>query len=190
VVAGGVDGKLRRWDPVTGHQLWERDALHALSDRTRARLGLASGRPAIVTSVAFSPDGTRIATGSMNWGSEASLSGIIQRWDAASGKPVGEPMHLSAAGVMTVAYSPQVAGREASRIISGDSDYSVRLWDADSPAGEQLGGPLREHQHGVVSVAVTSGAGCIVSGSGDGTLRIWPNPPTKPPRDALRDKLE
>jgi WD40 repeat protein len=190
LVSGGVDGKLRLWDPATSRQVWERDALLALSDQTRARLGLAIGRPAIVTSVAFSPDGIRIASGSMDWRPDESFGGIIQRWDAAGGKPVGEPMHLpEAAGVMAVAYSPQVAGKEASRIVSGDSDYSVRLWDADSPAGEQLGGPLREHQHGVVSVAVTSGAGCIVSGSGDGTLRIWPNPPTKPPRDALRDKL-
>jgi hypothetical protein len=28
-----------------------------------------------------------------------------------------------------------------------------------------------------------------VSGSGDGTVRIWANPPTKAPQDALRDKL-
>ena len=52
-----------------------------------------------------------------------------------------------------------------------------------------MGGPLRGHQNGVVSVAFTPGAKCIVSGSMDGTVRIWPNPPTQAPEDALRDKL-
>jgi WD40 repeat protein len=189
LVSGGVDGKLRLWDPTTGRQVWERDTLLALSDQTRRRLDLASGRPAVITSVAFSPDGTRIASGSSNWRPNEIPSGVIQRWDAASGRPAGEPMHPPEGSVIAVAYSPQVAGKEASRIVSGDSDYTVRLWDADSPAGAQLGGPLRGHQNGVVSVAFSPGASCIVSGSVDGTVRIWPNPPTKAPVDALRDKL-
>jgi WD40 repeat protein len=189
LASGGVDGKLRFWDPTTGRQLWERDTLLALSDQTRRRVDLASGRPAVIASVAFSPDGTRIASGSSNWRPKEIASGVIQRWDAASGKPAGEPMHPPEGSVIAVAYSPQVAGKEASRIVSGDSDYTVRLWDADSPAGEQLGGPLRGHHNGVMSVAFTPGASCIVSGSVDGTVRIWPNPPTKAPKDALRDKL-
>lgn len=65
----------------------------------------------------------------------------------------------------------------------------MRLWDADSPAGKQLGAPRRLHQNGVVSVAFTPDASRIVSGSVDGTVRIWPNPPTEAPKDALRDKL-
>jgi len=190
LVSGGLDGKLRLWEPATGRQLWERDTMLALSDQTKLRLNLATGRPAIITSVAFSPDGTRIASGSMNWRPDEGPGGVIQRWVASSGKPAGEPMHPPEGSVMAVAYSAQVAGKEASRIVSGDSDYTVRLWDADSPAGQQLGGPLRGHQHSVVSVAFSPGASCIVSGSGDGTVRIWPNPPTKAPKDALRDKLE
>jgi len=88
-----------------------------------------------------------------------------------------------------VAFSSRPDGETDNRIASGDSDYYVRLWDADSPEGKQLGGPLRGHQDGVVSVAFTPDASRIVSGSVDGTVRIWPNPPTMAPRDALRDKL-
>ena len=189
LVSGGVDGKLRLWDPATARQVWERDTLLALSEQTRRRFDLASGRPAVITSVAYSPDGTRIASGSSNWRPYESPTGLIQRWDAATGQPAGEPMHPPEGSVMAVAYSPQVAGKEASRLVSGDSAYAVRLWDADSPAGEQLGGPLNGHQNGVVSVVFSPDAACTVSGSGDGTVRIWPNSPTKAPKDALRDKL-
>jgi WD40 repeat protein len=172
-----------------GQELWERDILLQLSNQTRSRLNLASGRPGVITSVAFSPDGTRIASGSSMWRPDESPSGVIQRWDAASGQLAGEPMHPPEGSVIAVAFSPLVAGKEANQIVSGDSDYQVRLWDADSTAGEQMGGPLRGHQNGVVSVAFTPGAKCIVSGSIDGTVRIWPNPPTQAPKDALRDKL-
>ena len=189
MVSGGVDGKLRLWRVDTGEQLWERDTLLALSDQTKSRLDLATGRPAVITSVAFSPDGKRIASGSSNWRSDESPSGVIQRWDTTSGQPAGEPIHPPEGSVIAVAFSPWAGGNEANRIASGDSDYQVRLWDADSSAAKELGGPLRGHQNGVVSVAFTPGASCIVSGSVDGTVRIWPNPPTEAPKDALRDKL-
>jgi WD40 repeat protein len=189
LVSGGVDGKLRLWRAATGPPLWERDILHEISAQTKARLNLASGRPAVITSVAFSPDGKLIASGSSDWRTDESPGGAIQRWDTASGRPAGEPMHPPEGSVIAIAFSPQVAGRAANRIASGDSDYQVRLWDADSRAGKQLGGPLRGHQNGVVSVAFAPGGSCIVSGSVDGTVRIWPNPPTVAPRDALRDKL-
>ena len=90
---------------------------------------------------------------------------------------------------MAVAFSPRLNGEVDNRIASGDSDFSVRLWSADSPDGKQFGGPLRGHQNGVVSVAFTPDASRIVSGSTDGTVRIWPNPPAEAPSDALRDKL-
>jgi WD40 repeat protein len=189
LVAGGVDGKLRLWRMDTGELLWERDTLAELSGQTRRRLGLASGRPSIITSVAFSPDGKRIASGSADWRPDESSGGVIQRWDAVTGQPAGEPMHPPEGGVMAVAFSPRLAGKAANRIVSGDSDYHVRLWDADSPVGKQLGAPFRGHQNGVVSVAFTPDGARIVSGSVDGTVRIWPNPPLEAPKDALRQKL-
>jgi WD40 repeat protein len=189
LASGGVDGKLRLWRVDTGQLLWERDTLAELSEKARRRLGLASGRPSVITSVAFSPDGRRIASGSADWRADGGAGGVIQRWDTASGRPAGEPMHPPEGGVIAVAFSPRRDGKADNRIASGDSDYYVRLWDADSPAGKQLGAPRRLHQNGVVSVAFTPDASRIVSGSVDGTVRIWPNPPTEAPKDALRDKL-
>jgi WD40 repeat protein len=189
LASGGVDGKLRVWS-ADGRLLWQRDTLAELSDQTKWRLGLADGRPGVITSVAFSVDGTRIASGTGDWQPDnANAGGVIQRWDAGSGRSAGDPMHPPVGAVMAVAFSSRPDGETDNRIASGDSDYYVRLWDADSPEGKQLGGPLRGHQDGVVSVAFTPDASRIVSGSVDGTVRIWPNPPTMAPRDALRDKL-
>ena len=190
LASGGVDGKLRFWRVDTGQLLWERDTLAELSEKARMRLGLASGRPSVITSVAFSPDGKRIASGSACWQPDnVNAGGLIQRWDAPSGRPAGEPMHPPVGAAISVAFSPSLDGEANNRIASGDSDYYVRLWDADSPDGRQFGGPLRGHQNGVVIVGFTPDGSRIVSGSVDGTVRIWPNPPTKAPSDALRDKL-
>ncbi|KAJ6501235.1 WD40-repeat-containing domain protein [Mycena vitilis] len=68
--------------------------------------------------------------------------------------------------VQSVAFSS-----DGKHIVSGSSDRSVRIWDAES--GEQLGGPLEGHTSGVQSVAFSPDGKHIVSGSSDRSVRIW-----------------
>ncbi|EJD02469.1 uncharacterized protein FOMMEDRAFT_124970 [Fomitiporia mediterranea MF3/22] len=68
--------------------------------------------------------------------------------------------------VVAVAYSPD--GRH---IVSGCSDNTVRIWDAET--GAQVGAPLGGHQGSVNSVAYSPDGRYIVSGSLDNTVRIW-----------------
>lgn len=65
-------------------------------------------------SVAISPDGSRIASGSL---------GTVRLWDAEQGTPVG-PVLSGHEGWNFVAFSPD--GR---RMVSGGSDGVVRVWD-------------------------------------------------------------
>jgi WD40 repeat protein len=49
----------------------------------------------------------------------------------------------------------------------------VRVWDLD---GGELLATLTGHEDWVVAVAVTPDGDRIVSGSGDGTVRVWELP--------------
>ncbi|RYP30214.1 hypothetical protein DL767_006361 [Monosporascus sp. MG133] len=74
-----------------------------------------SGR---VTSVAFSPDGSRIVSGSYDH--------TIKIWDAKSGKEV-RTLEGHGDSATSVAFSP-----DGNRIASGWDDNTVRIWDAKS----------------------------------------------------------
>ena len=67
--------------------------------------------------MAFSPDGTRIVSGSDD--------STVRVWDAATGRPVGQPLNGHTGSVTSVAFSP-----DGKRIVSGSEDKTVRVWDA------------------------------------------------------------
>ena len=112
--------------------------------------------PEGVSSVTYNADGTRIASGSPDH--------TVRLWDAATGAPIGQPLHNDGA-VTSVAFSP-----DGTRIASGSDDGAVRLFNAGT--GAPFGQPLLD-DHPVTSVAFSPDGTRIASGSDDGAVRLW-----------------
>ena len=68
---------------------------------------------------AWSPDGTRLATGGSN--------GLLKIWDAMTGQLILTCEDHSVASVNVVAWSP-----DGSRVVSGSDDKTVQVWDVAS----------------------------------------------------------
>ncbi|KAI6158414.1 kinase-like domain-containing protein [Pisolithus thermaeus] len=99
-----------------------------------------SGRTDRILSISFSPDGSRIASGSANR--------RICQWDVHSRAQVGSFVTGHRDWVRSVAFSP-----DGEWIASGSYDGTVCMWGAHS--GVQMSSPLQGHAGRVFSVAIS-----------------------------------
>jgi WD40 repeat protein len=109
-----------------------------------------------VTSAAFSPDGKRIVTGS--------LDKTARVWDAATGKPL-LPLQGHTEAVVSVAFYP-----DGERIVTGSRDHTAKVWDAST------GSPLltlQGHRYPVTSVALSPDGKRILTRASGVDARLW-----------------
>jgi eukaryotic-like serine/threonine-protein kinase len=134
---------------------WEWHYLNYIADTSIMNL---TGHLSSVCSVAISPDGQRIISGSRDKS--------IKIWDAETCKEL-QTLKGHENWVTCLAVSP-----DGQRIISGSWDQTIKIWDVET--GQELR-TLRGHTKGIGSVAVSPDGQRIVSGSerGDQTIKIW-----------------
>lgn len=125
-----------------------------------------------LTSVDFSPDGSKILT--------SSFDGRIRVWDWAK----GEMLFSKDIGKVSGAYAPVVLSSKYSKdgklIVTASLDHLIRVWNAET--GELEMKPLSGHDGSVTSAHFSPDASFIVSSSSDGEVRIWDINPKAPYR--------
>ncbi len=114
------------------------------------------GHEATVWSVAFSADGTLLASGSND--------STVRIWDTRTGKPL-TVLQGHTGEVSSVAFSP-----DGTLLASASDDKTVRLWHTRT--GKLLYS-LQGHTGEVSSVAFSPDGTLLASASGDKTVRLW-----------------
>jgi len=126
---------------------------------TRRTVGTMEADPGTISSLAFSADGRRLATGSF----------AVQMWDLTTrqrlGPPVVPPRRGHTKFINAVAISP-----DGTVLATGSADQTARLWRL--PNGDPLWGSL-DHGDEVIDVAFTTDVETLVTTSKDGTVRFW-----------------
>ena len=118
-----------------------------------------------VNALAFSPDGTLLATG----GGEPSRSGELKLWNVANGTLAREFGNLHSDCVLAIAFSPR-----GDRIATGGADRFARISEVST--GKLLRS-LEGHTHHVMGVAWLAHGGVFASAGAEGSIKIW-NPLT------------
>lgn len=114
-----------------------------------------SGHEGAVQSVAFSPDGTRILTGSRDK--------TARIWDARTGNLI-ETLNGHESAVQSVAFSP-----DGAKVATGD-DGIARIWDTYTGS---LIDTLIEHEGRVLPVAFSPDEAQTLTGFDNNTAAIW-----------------
>lgn len=123
-----------------------------------------------LTSIDFSPDGSRIAS--------ASFDGKFKVWNWRE----GSVEIVNNVGKVNGAYAPVVQSckfnSSGKLLVTTSHDNSIRVWSAIS--GEQIGKAILGHTDPVNSAVFSKDGTFILSASSDGTARIWDLNPLTP----------
>jgi WD40 repeat protein len=164
---GAVDPETARLKSLAAWRIHPSDDARLAMVVTASLPGIAvmTGHTAAVKSVALSPDGRTLASGSDDHS--------VRLWDVATHRQLGSPLTAQPNDVYfglprssPVAFSP-----DGKTLAIASGEKSVRLWDV--ARHRQLGRPLTGHTDAVSSVAFSPDGKTLASGSWDKSVRLW-----------------
>ncbi|MYG08289.1 sigma-70 family RNA polymerase sigma factor [Candidatus Poribacteria bacterium] len=169
---GGQNGKIQLWDTMTrkklatlnGHTAGSQEQiqeqlLFAADEETppeEDQVRFVDGNPFNVLTLAFSPDGTRLASGGKDK--------TVRLWDTATNNELAT-LQKHTGWTNALAFSP-----DGKMLASGSTDKTVQLWD--TATGAHLA-TLTGHANNIVALAFSPNGRTLASGSIDGTIRFW-----------------
>ena len=136
--AGTFTSDFFLWDISTNQVLW------------------LKGHRGTTISIAFSPDGQTIASGSDD--------NTIRLWDAATGQ-IKNILTDHRDDVNSVVFTP-----DGSTLMSGSRDKTIRVWDVATGLQKQV---LTGHGASIYSVALSPDGSTLMSGSDDNEIYFW-----------------
>ncbi|PAV14643.1 WD40 domain containing protein [Pyrrhoderma noxium] len=183
IAFGSYDGTVEVWDVTHDKSVTNRnhkgkitslafspsDGMHLAScswdkticiwnvERRELAIGPLTGHEDQVLAVAYSPDGTKLVSGSEDK--------TVRIWDSVTGDLLST-LDGHSQWVQTVAYS-----FDGSHIVSGSGDKTILVWNAQS--GEIVGEPITGHSNWVSSVCFSPDGKRVLSGSEDNTASVW-----------------
>jgi WD40 repeat protein len=137
LVSGNEDCTIKVWELSTGNQI----------------LAL-TGHSNFVNSIAFSPDGSILASAGGN---------IVKLWELSKGQEI-RTFSGHAELIHSVAFSP-----DGQRLVSGSNDKTIKLWNAQT--GEET---LTLPGTNLIEAVCFSPDGyCVISGDWDNNIKVW-----------------
>lgn len=175
-------GDLRIWDAATGKQRWEAaldivwwpavalspdnkivavsgfqmGGIRLWSVETGKELRRITTPQQIVYTLAFSPDGSALASGG--------LSGTIHLWEPATGRLLRQ-WNTKTEWISHLAFA-----HDGRTLVAGHNDGSVHLWEAATGKERAC---FQGHRSGVRAVAISRDGRYLASGGEDTTILVW-----------------
>jgi WD40 repeat protein len=157
-LAFGPDGRLLASASVDGAvKLWDWDATR-LREKQVPRRTIRARATQVFLRVAFSPDSRRLVAGAEK--------NTVKIWDVQTGVEL-QTLEGHSGEVWVAAFSPDLDGRW---VASAGEDSTVKLWDSHTGT---LIRSIRGHTGVVGCLAFIPNSRLLVSGSRDGTVKVW-----------------